>query len=66
MYNEYFTTINDAWNYFEALHGSGAPLRSRDELHSKVHDYTNSYGPHGWHLDAPFWDNLFDSGWALA
>lgn len=60
-----YTTIADAYGYFEQLHGGEAPIRTLDELRSLIHAADLRYDD----IDARFWNlALGDEGeqsWAL-
>ncbi len=56
------STIRDAHNYFEGLHGNQTPVRTIDELRNKIHEAGLEWGigENEWET---FWDNIFESGW---
>jgi len=63
-------SLEEAWRYFESLHGTESPLRTIDELRDKIgeedlsYKYYEDFNPADW---LKFWDSIFDSedGWAF-
>lgn len=61
------TTITDAWQEFEALHGDAHPIRTLDELRDLIHETAGRYED----VDDRFWSAALgpegtpDEGWAF-
>ena len=57
------TTITEAWGQFSEMHGKESPLRTLNELRSKIQEHDLEYGKDddAW---GRFWDALFlPDGW---